>query len=513
MIYYLKKLNKNIDKDKKLFVVSLCVIIFSIIANAYCWFDFNFSHDSTAYIQNDYSWQVSIGRYIHPFYVSFRGQLFSPFIVGVLSMIWLIISTFFLTEILKIKKLCGIILTSGIMSANSVITFLTATYIFELDIYMFSLMCSILAVYFATKYKKGFILSILLFALSLGIYQSYWQVGIIIIIYSLILDILSKCNFDELVKKTIKYLIALVGGIIVYYVGLKIIQNLWSVDPANSYNSLSNMSDFLDIKYCISLIIDSYNYFLYNTLNPSLYNVFFVSIIIKLSFIITVIIIILKGIQNKIDKKQFIFLLFLLFIIPLGGNVIYIISKGMEHGLMICSFITMYVFLIAISENVILKEKYLNKIYYYICIFTCFCIVFNSVIYSNQIYMKKHSEYEYTYSVLNRIIYSIEQQEEYEVGKTPVIFIGNLQNSKIAVKKDYYDYSKVGLESTFSVTYLSTYSSFINNIMSYPMNVVVNDDIINSYKDNELVKKMKIYPSKESVKMIDDYLIVKLSDE
>ena len=126
--------------------------------------------------------------------------------------------------------------------------------------------------------------------------------------------------------------------------------------------------------------------------------------------------------------------------------------------------------------------------------------------------MKKHVEYNYTYATLNRIISKIEETDNYDPNTSQVVFIGSLEKSKISTTKKYFNYTDVGLGGNFAVTYLDTYKSFINNIMGYPMNIVTDEQEIKRIQKNKKVKDLPAFPSKDYITIVDDKIIVKLSE-
>ena len=126
--------------------------------------------------------------------------------------------------------------------------------------------------------------------------------------------------------------------------------------------------------------------------------------------------------------------------------------------------------------------------------------------------MKKHVEYSYTYATLNRIIYKIEEVNDYVPKVSQVMFIGDLENSSISAKNNYFNYKDVGLSGNFAVTYLGTYRTFINNIMGYPMNIITDEKLISNFSKRSIIKELPAFPAKDCITVIDDIIVVKLSE-
>lgn len=508
-----KNCSKEIFGLKKLYYIVIFVFIFGLIGHAYGFLDFNFSHDSSIMVQSDSIWQIMIGRFLQPIYVSIRGELFSPFLVGILSLVYISIAAYLITDIFNIKSIGGVILTAGILSTNSVVTLISGTYIYLIDVFMLSLMCSCIGAYYCIKFKNKNVLAVIFLVISLGLYQSYWQVAILILMLNLIQDILSKVESRDILKKTIRYILILISSIVLYYILMKVFQIIYNVSGINSYNSIPSLSTYLDITNDIKLIKGAYTGFIRYYIHPSIHKEWLVALLTIICFSVNGLVIFAGSIKNKLSFSNYIVLIIITLLLPLGGNIVYVITQGMEHGLMLYSFFIPYVFCIAIFENNSIKFKnYTKFLYCSVSIITISILIFNGIIYSNQVYMKKHVEYNYTYATLNRIISKIEETDNYDPNTSQVVFIGSLEKSKISTTKKYFNYTDVGLGGNFAVTYLDTYKSFINNIMGYPMNIVTDEQEIKRIQKNKKVKDLPAFPSKDYITIVDDKIIVKLSE-
>ena len=64
------KLFRNTDWRSDLKNCIIATAIFGILAHAYCYFGGVFSHDSmsTLVSSTDHGWQISLGRFLQPFY-------------------------------------------------------------------------------------------------------------------------------------------------------------------------------------------------------------------------------------------------------------------------------------------------------------------------------------------------------------------------------------------------------------------------------------------------------------
>ena len=78
---------------------------------------------------------VEIGRYIIPIYLLIRGKYYPPFLIGLLSIIFMILLIYYLVLLFDIKNKVNIAIMSGILSTSCTISLLNATYIEYSDMY------------------------------------------------------------------------------------------------------------------------------------------------------------------------------------------------------------------------------------------------------------------------------------------------------------------------------------------------------------------------------------------
>ena len=96
---------------------------------------------------------VEIGRYIIPLYLLISGKYYPPFLIGILSIIFMILLIYYLVKIFDIKNKINIALLTGILSTSCTITLLNATYIEYSDMYILSFLLAIISVYLLLKSK------------------------------------------------------------------------------------------------------------------------------------------------------------------------------------------------------------------------------------------------------------------------------------------------------------------------------------------------------------------------
>lgn len=267
------------SKSEKIKLVFFSTFLFGFLAHAYCYFNLNFSHDSVMVVQFDGDWQITIGRWLQPYYCLLRGDLYNPFLVGAISLAYLACACYLILLILNVNHSFSIVFICGVLATNSMLTYANATYIYLSDIYMLAFLLAVAGVYACQNYKYGFGAAAILFALSLALYQSFLQAAILLFLFLMIKDLMENQNFVLVIKKGFGYLFTLVGGVLLYLAGDKLVLAIKNLQPVDSYNSLSNLLKLGGLRQIVQLILGAYKYFFSYCLHPLIFNSTIVAIL------------------------------------------------------------------------------------------------------------------------------------------------------------------------------------------------------------------------------------------
>ena len=496
--------------DKKLLkTISIETIILMLIAHGFVYFNIMFSHDSISVFHGGYYGDsIGIGRFLIPVWNYIRGEYYPPYLIGVLSIIIFIAINYFVIKIFDIKDKGLILAICGIFTTCVSYTLLNATYINYSDMYAFSILLNVLAIFLMRRKDRISILAILLLFISLGLYQAYIGITIGFSIILLIIDLLNKEEAKKVIKKGIIYVVQIVISLFLYYIAVKLIPRFTHIELETYYNSVSNFGNFGGFKNFIKIILGTYTNFFNTLIVSKTFHRTIVTVINGILLLLFLFIFIKKIITSKLKGSQIILLILLLLVLPFGFNIIYFMSNGIVHELMYYPIFTSFIFILYILQN-IKNEKIMYFVYFLLLV-----SISSNIFYANQVYEKKMLEFESTKLVMNRIINRIEEIPEYEPGKTPIFFVGELNKGPIKVKKDKFDYKQVGSFTYYATTYPQTYYRFIYYYLGYPINLYDNDDAVEKtaeYRKNPEVKEMGVFPASDSVKMIDGTIVVKLS--
>ena len=484
-----------------------------------------FAGDSLYMIyQNDASWEISIGRYVQPFLVVLRGAITSPFLISVLSMLWVSLSVYFAADFLEIRKMISVALIAAVMSCNITILSLNATFLSYMDFYLLALFLSVLGVWLLKKEKLVFlILGSLTLSISLGIYQSYICVSIALVMIHFLYKMPELPTFKSTFGKAFKYLIPFMAAAIVYYAGWKIFQEVFGIWTADTYNGMASIGDYSETGLG-AIIAATYqnvlNYFIYpetfvtNTFRGISMSLFW-SWLIRLCNLVILLIIVFALIsmnkRHKTNAWQKTVQLLIIALFPLGVNFVCVVSKGVDHSLMIYAFYFVYIAAIKLVENYLSNsestQRTKSEAALRMAMLASVAIIsWSNIVYSNQVYLKVELQESAAHSTMTRIVYKIESMEEYIPGITPVAFAGNFDSSPNLLNGEPFNEILLYGVGKSVMTYPGTDGAYL----SYILNVNINLTQVSS--EDEAIRQMPVYPAEGSIAFVNGILVVKISE-
>lgn len=511
----------QMNRREKLYFVFLCVILLGIAAHGYCYFNLLYSHDSLHIVRNsaEMSTQLALGRFGIPLYFHLRGGIASSSLLGVLALLYLAGTSYLVVTLLQINSKTAIALTCGILVTNEAFTFLNASYVGVCDVYMLSLLLCVSAVYLTERCRYGFLFAPVCLCLSLGMYQSYFQAAVFLAMLLVIQKALHKQSVKAIFLTGLKHLGVLLAGLLLYSLVLKLLLQSTTTELMNTYNGLSEVGHFGTPDKILQLMADTFLYPFQYYLAPPLCNSAAIAACNCALFVILLLTLGALLYQQKLSWAALALLLPVCFLLPFGMNVVYFISHGLAHALMVFSFFLAYIFVLSLLEQKQQTQALWNtksrKFWQVIRLAAFLCltiIIANNISFSNQLYLKKNLEFQNTLSTMTRIIDRIEQTDGYEVNETPVVFVGTLMDSPLSMARvGFEEITGTGATQNFSTTYYRSYQWYLETVLAYPVNLLPVENVA-AYNQNSKVQQMPAFPHKKSCQIIDGVLVVKLSD-
>lgn len=198
-------------------------------------------------------WLLSI---LGDFFQSIGGNYNLPYANGLIYLALIAVAAGLVVSLFDVKEQLHAILI-GILfavfpSATSALFFrFTSVY------YGISLLLAVLAAWVLEKQKHGLMISALLIAFSLGIYQGYVPVTISIFVLLLIQRALQGgMDLRALVRRGVYYCLTLILGLVLYFLFLKLALAVYGVS-LNDYNGMSDMGQ-LALKDIPGLVYEAF---------------------------------------------------------------------------------------------------------------------------------------------------------------------------------------------------------------------------------------------------------------
>lgn len=501
----------------------LSTTVWMLVAHLYRWVHMtSASHDSLLLDQmNDAMWEISLGRFLQPVYCFLRGDIPSPFLIGILSIVFLSLTVIVTCKLLNLTSPFAIVLLSGILSTNISLILHNATYVFSVDLSMLACLLGALSVFWCARYKYGFILGIpcivIIFALSPG----YIAYPITLTLIFLIRETLIGCPLRTVVVIGCKFLAFLFIGAILYLLIFPAVQGIAGVTSI-SYRGFSEILGY-EGNAILPTLIKTYTLPFDYFIHPKTYGAIVVSLANAILTVLAVAGFVLYCRKAKVAIQRLVLVVIFLLLVPLAMDCVFFIAKGAVHELMFFSFNLYYALCLVIlylnypkTSLQISEATTLARIKSGVFVATTICfsaILLSNIIFANQVYVKKDLEAQATQSVMTRIVDEIEGLDGYTPGETPVAIIGSLRFNEYYSRPlpGYNHLEGIGLGfGGHSVTRLTTYRWYLTYVLNVPINLIA-DETVAELASEESVQEMPIFPHNGYCEMVDGTVIVKLS--
>ena len=508
----LKKLKSHILPEWK--VCFFSALLVGLLAHLYKitnwlpnWDSLVFRYDS----QN----MIALGRWFLPVVCSFSSFYDLPLLSGIIAIVFHALGAVCICKTLKIEnKITAGLIGAVIVSFPTVVSVMMYNYV--ADGYAISFFLATLAALYMTKEKPKYIISAVLIALSIGIYQAYITVTIVLVLLHLIDELVFKnASFGVVLKKALYMLLTGVCSVAIYGVVLKVVLGIFSASLLD-YQGASQAASLSNIDLAASLYV----------IKETFIKCFFdltdgINLFVVLNgfvLIFKVIYYVKSIIKNKVYKKpaSLFMIIILSAMLPFGAGALAFVNPSVDyHNLMLMGYSAFYLlFLILYERETESQEKY-AAIKKWIVLLTTVIIVANQVVVANVSYHKAQMAYEKSYGVLIRIADRIEQTPEAE-NCDRLLVIGALENSDEYSVKLFTDMTGITdgyiIRADDETVGQSVFTSSLNDYCGKNYSFISGAEK-KQITQREDVKAMESWPSRNCVRVVDDIVIVKLGAE
>ncbi len=455
---------------------------------------------------------LSLGRWFLPVVCSFSSFYDLPFFNGVIAIVFHALGAVYICRMFRVQKqITAILIGAVIVSFPTVTSVMMYNYV--ADGYSVAFFLSTLAAFYMTKEKPKYLFSMILIALSAGIYQAYITVTIMLVLLHLIDEmIFQNTSFQVVWKKVVHMLLSGVLGVALYGMILKVILGIFSVElldyqGAASTASLSNI-DLLATLYVVKETFLNCFFDLSGGINVYVVLNGFVLLVTLMYYLKCMV-------QNQLYQYPANILMMILLGIMLifGAGALAFINAGVDyHNLMRMGYSVFYLFFLLIYERGKEKNEKHDQIKCWTVLITAIVLITNQVVISNVTYHKAQIAYEKSYGVLIRIAGRIEQTPGSE-DCHKILVIGALDHSDAYSVNLTPDMTGITdgyiLRADDETVGQSVLCSALNDYCDKNYTFVSGEEKT-KLTQREEVKAMGQWPSKDCVAVIDDTIVIKL---
>ena len=463
------------------------------------------------------SWELSIGRWFWLFLDRFRSGISSNPFNSYLSILLVSIGNILLLDTFDMVNKRGILCSLLIMSSTTISAFLSYRYMSPT--FSLSFLLSILSVWAIIKIKNIYLkyfVSISSLCLSLGLYQANISCCCMIMIIYMIILCIEHDDWRKIGSFVLNSTITILAGCIIY----KIIWDLGLLYfslSASDYNGASNAGIHsiilglpVGIKKCYLYFIKYF--FTDSWIKHSILQYKFSYVFVFLFLIIPLNIYSFRATRPLKSFVLYQVLLFvLILLIPVASNASILLSPEADYliqqtaGMAICiPMILLSLFsIVNLSSSINFVAVFLSAVLLYgntYAVATDLSAMQEGKSSSEKIMTLAVSE------LINQNLYSTDNQ---------YYFIGSLDKSPLfEVSELWYranDYARFGQWLKTSYGIRTSYGSLLRN-MGIKCDIGPDDDYYKIIYSEEL-NSMENFPSSNSVKNIDNYIIIKISDD
>ena len=449
---------------------------------------------------------ISSGRQFLTFACGPTSYYNLPWINGIVSLIFLALTAVCFTELFRLERKSTAFLTGAVIAAFPAVTG-TFAFIYTADGYMMAFFLSVLCVLLADRLKWGFIPGAFLCGFSIGVYQSYLSVTMLLCIFILVGDLLkSDRNWKEILYKALRFLGTGAFGYLFYVLSLKIMLAL-SGRSLSGYQGTDRVGG-IELSGLLTGLKSAFTDFREFTFSGG---IFTENIWMKIAYVLFILtaagLFCYTAWKEKLYQKpvRILCIVLLLALIPFAASAVCIISPGvLFHILMRMPWVVLFLFGLSFMDG--------KKAFGLIGFLFAGILVFNFILSANVVYFNLNERYEKTYALCIRIADRLEQTEGYQTGD-PVAILGGYPNAEYYPSTDITEKITRGYHETegdYCIESSEKYAEFMKHYLNVTVQVPEFDEQL-AIADTDEFRQMDCFPKDGCIKKIRGVWVVKLN--
>lgn len=517
---------KTFIKSRNVLYCFISSIFFGILSYLYFFTNNLNNYDNIASTPTGYGTGASSGRWFLSLLGDFIREQWGiyniPMFNGLLALFILAVTSCIIIKIFNIKNNWLCFLIGGITVVFPPIAS-AMLFSYTIGYYALAIFLVVFGVFLIKDFKLlGFILGVLLFSFSIGIYQAYYPLCASIFLLLLIKMCLdSETTCKQIILSGLKFLIALAIGYLLYKLFLECYLYVNNVE-LSTYKGVDQMGQ-IDVNLIPMQIKEIFKTILKLTFKD--YFSISGTKIVQRSFLVMYIInciVLISQIRSKILNKESIFKIFLLamfiLLLPIAMNFIVImVPNGYIYTIMQMGFVSLFYLTIILVDNLcnyeqsnknidISNKSKLNKVVLFSTITIILIAIFNYTWQTNGNYRFLYYANRQLENYYQTLFARIKDTENYNQDMD-IYFIGE-EIDDITFSNSRWEYTPFNYGGNSSPLNFYSRKDTIANYLGYSFIQIENsDEIYKNYKDE--IEKMDLYPNYGSIKVLENKVFVR----
>lgn len=468
------------------------------------------NHDGLSSMYFDQN-MITSGRWFLMIACGFSSFYTLPWVIGLLGLLFLGLCAAALTEVLEVKNSFGIVLMGGLLVSFPALAS-TFAYVFTLDGYMLALFLAVLAVLFTKKSRFGFVWGGICLAFSMGTYQAYVSMAMLLSIYCILMTAMDDGDPGEKVKRSLRYLYMGGLGAGLYYAILQILLRIQGKE-LDTYQGISGLEGGASSQGgLLERIASMYRDFFAFTLRGNvLFNGRISGAALLLLGAAALLTLGALALRKKWWKNPVFFVIMALsaLSLPLATNAILLISPDVTYHLLMRYQWVVYLLVMTAFVSKYAESHSGNVFFQWCAVAGAAVLILHYGVTDNIGYSNLQKRYEKTYAYCIRLLDRIEQTQGYYQG-IPIAMVGVVGDEQFPATDITGDVTSnmIGLNGDILLYTGENYQAFMKNYLGATLNFLPSEAMEEIYFSEEY-KEMESFPGKTSTKVVDGILYVK----
>lgn len=438
-------------------------LLLMFAAHAFCFFNLTFSSGSVMLsVSSGRSAQIAGGQFLQPLYFRLRGSISSPLFVGLLCTLYLTLTNAVIARLLDLRRPLAVFVLCGAMTANAAVTSVCAGALNTAD------------------------------AVFLGLEPTAASFFAALTLIALLADLIAARDPQAFLRGAVRLLLVLALGVAVYALGDVLMLRRSGLDQQAVLQTAGSGLFGLWLAPIRALLTPLTAY-------ASL------SVALRTLIVLLALAAFASSVRSLGAACAALLALGAL-VLPLACNLP-VFSAGSVPQ------ITMAYCLLDVLPIMLLARLAPDKTRAQHLAAGAFGVIFlGSIVFSNQVYLKKNLELESTLSLMSRVIQRIEETEGYTPGYTPVAILGTPEDSVFSVERKGFEHLSA-LDASSGNYAVSTDEDMIWycwEVLGYPLNFVSTFEL-EQLKENDAARALPAFPDEDCCTFIGETLVIRLS--